>query len=235
MNRLATTFSFVTTIGILLAAVSGVVWIVAALRHRETVAKTLCIAGIIVAVVGFAMFLKNYDSSLHQEREPQAPTTQTATPEPPQEPAQEPVSAPSDEQKGISQEPTAPPQEPVQAANAVNPLLALEVQTRPVMNGFKTEQIGTWAYIETTKEFLSGATDEQLFQYLNKISENQYNWINVFFEDGTGLYCMPSMGGYYIEYGLADGDEGGAVMPTDDLSVRYFQFKDGVYIENTDE
>ncbi len=66
MNRLATIFSIVTTAGALLAAVSGLVWIIAALRHRETAAKALCIAGIIVAVVGFVLFLRSYDSSLHR-------------------------------------------------------------------------------------------------------------------------------------------------------------------------
>lgn len=214
MNRLATIFSIVTTVGVLLAAVSGLVWIIAALRHRETAAKAMCIAGIIIAVVGFVLFLRSYDSSLHQVRpqEPEAHTTQAAASVQPQETAQEPVPAPSGSQKGITpaepQEPAQAAQEPTPAANEANPLLALEVQTRPVMNGFKTERIGTWAYIETTKEFMSSVTDQQLYDYLSELSTEGYNWLNVFFEDGTGLWTIsPAL----IEYGQADRDEGGGV------------------------
>lgn len=216
MNRLATIFSIVTTAGVLLATVSGLVWIIAALRHRETVAKALCIAGIIVAVVGFVLFLRSYDTSLHRAR--------------PQEAAQEPVPAPSGSQKGITpaepQEPAQAAQEPTPAANEANPLLALEVQTRPVMNGFKTERIGTWAYIETTKEFLSSVTDQQLYDYLSELSAEGYNWLNVFFEDGTGLWTIsPAL----IEYGQADRDEGGSVEYVGDPEDCIFTFSDGQY------
>lgn len=101
------------------------------------------------------------------------------------------------------------------------------------MNGFKTERIGTWASITTTKEFLSSVTDEQLFQYLNKVAENKYNWINIFFEDGTGLYCMGSMSGYLLEYGNIDQDEGGAVEYIENVPNCIFTFIDGQY--STDE
>lgn len=232
MNRLATIFSIVTTAGVLLAAVSGLVWIIAAIRHRETVAKALCIAGIIVAVVGFILFLRSYDSSLHRARpqEPEVPTTQAAASVQPQEAAQEPVPAPSGSQKGITptepQEPAQAAQEPAQAANEANPLLALEVQTRPVMNGFKTERIGTWAYIETTKEFMSSVTDQQLYDYLSELSAGGYNWFNVFFEDGTGLWTIsPAL----IEYGQADRDEGGSVEYVGDPEDCIFTFSDGHY------
>lgn len=203
MNKLATIFSIVTTIGIFLAVVSGVVWIIEVIRHRETVAKALCLAGIIVAALGFILFLRSYDSSLHQERvqEPEPPITQSIAPEQPQEPAQKLIPGPEDSSPGspssMQQEPAEAPEEPTQAAEPENPLASLAVQEHPVMNGFKTERIGTWASITTTKEFFSSATDEQVFQYLNEVAESEYNWINVFFEDGTGLYCTSSMGGYW--------------------------------------
>lgn len=228
MNRLATIFSIVTTIGILLAAISGAAWLVTALRHRETAAKTLCIAGIIVAVVGFALFLRSYDNSLHQERaqESEQPITQGAAPEQPQEAPQEPMPGPEDSSPG---NPPSVPQEAAQAAEPTNPLSALAVQEHPVMNGFKTERIGTWASITTTKEFFSNATDEQVFQYLNEVAENEYNWINVFFEDGTGLYCIGSMGGYMLDYGNVDQDEGGAVEYIGEPEECIFTFVDGRY------
>lgn len=230
MNRLATIFSIVTTAGVLLAAVSGLVWIIAALRHRETAAKALCIAGIIIAVVGFILFLRSYDNSLHREQKPEAPTAQAAASVQPQEAAQEPVPAPSGSQKGITpagpQEPAQAVQEPAQAANEANPLLALEVQTRPVMNGFKTERIGTWAYIETTKGFMSSVTDQQIYDYLSELSAEGYNWFNVFFEDGTGLWTIsPAL----IEYGQADRDEGGSVEYIGEPEDCIFTFSGGQY------
>lgn len=232
MNRLATIFSIVTAAGVLLTAVSGAAWLIAALRHRETAAKALCIAGIIVAVAGFVLFLRSYDNSLHQERtqEPEPPTTQSVSPEQPQEPAQGPVLGPEASIQGNTptepQEPTEAPQEPIQAAGAVNPLLALDVQTRPVMNGFKTERIGTWAYIETTKEFMAGVTDQQLYDYLSELSTLGYNWFNVFFEDGTGLWTISPV---LIEYGQADQDEGGSVEYIGDPEDCIFTFADGHY------
>lgn len=232
MNRLATIFSIMTTAGVLLAAVSGAAWFIAALRHRETVAKSICLAGVIVAVLGFILFLRSYDSSLHQERtqEPEPPTTQSVSPEQPQEPAQEPVTATEGSTQGNTlpepQEPTEAPQEPAQAASEINPLLALEVQTRPVMNGFKTERIGTWAYIETTKEFMAGVTDQQLYDFLSELSAEEYNWFNVFFEDGTGLWTISPV---FVEYGEADRNEGGSVEYIGEPEDCIFTFSDGHY------
>lgn len=235
MNRLATIFSIVTTAGVLLAVVSGLVWIIAALRHQGTAAKALCIAGIIMAVVGFALFLRSYDSSLHRARsqKPESPATQTAAPVQPQEPSQESMPRPEDSSLGSTSSVPLTPAEalekPIQAAEPENPLAALAVQEHPVMNGFKTERIGTWASITTTKEFFSNATDEQVFQYLNEVAENEYNWINVFFEDGTGLYCIGSMGGYLLDYGNVDQDEGGAVEYIGVQENCIFTFVDGKY------
>ena len=232
MNRLATIFSIMTTTGVLLAAVSGAAWFIAALRHREPAAKSICLAGVMVVVLGFILFLRSYDSSLHQERtqEPEPPTTQSVSPEQPQEPAQGPVLGPEASTQGNTpaepQEPTEPPQEPGQAASAVNPLLALDVQTRPVMNGFKTERIGTWAYIETTKEFMAGVTDQQLYDFLSELSAEEYNWFNVFFEDGTGLWTISPV---FVEYGEADRNEGGSVEYIGEPEDCIFTFSDGHY------
>lgn len=118
MNRLATIFSIMTTAGVLLAAVSGAAWFIAALRHRETAAKSICLAGVIVAVLGFILFLRSYDSSLHQERaqEPEPPITQSVSPEQPQEPAQEPVTATEGSTQGNTfpsrRSPQRPPRSP---------------------------------------------------------------------------------------------------------------------------
>lgn len=217
MNRLATIFSIVTTAGILLAAVSGAAWLIAALRHRETIAKALCLIGIIVAVLGFILFLRSYDSSLHQERaqEPEPPITQSTAPKQPQEPTEAP------------QEPIqTPTQELTQKDIAENPLAAFQIQERPVMNGYKTERIGTWACIYTSKEFMSTVTSQQLHEYLDALPISDYNWFNVFFEDGTGLWTISPV---LIEYGQADQDEGGGVEYIGELEDCIFTFMDGQY------
>lgn len=94
------------------------------------------------------------------------------------------------------------------------------------MNGFKTEQIGTWAYIETTKAFMAGVTDQQLHDYLTGLSAEDYNWFNVFFEDGTGLWTISPV---FVEYGQADQDEGGSVEYIGDAEDCIFTFADGHY------
>jgi len=124
------------------------------------------------------------------------------------------------------QEPSEPPQKPAQAAETGNPLATLQLQTRPVMNGPKTERIGTWAYIETTKELMAGVTDQQLHDYLTNLPVGDYNWFNVFFEDGTGLWTIfPE----FVEYGLADQDEGGSVEYIGDASDCIYTYIEGHY------
>lgn len=89
-----------------------------------------------------------------------------------------------------------------------NPLETLQIEEHPLMNDGNTKQVGTWASVMTTKEFMSGVSDEQLYQYLNEISEKDYNWFNVFFEDGTGLdYGLAAL----IKYGPIDQEKGGSV------------------------
>lgn len=79
--------------------------------------------------------------------------------------------------------------------------------------------------------------DRSLYERLEELAENDYNWINVTFGDETGLYCMTSMGGYLLEYGCLDEKEGGSVTSGDDVTVRYFHFDEETdsYIEDTEE
>lgn len=94
MNRTAIIFSIITIVGIHLAIVSGAAWIVTARHQRNISAKRPCIGGLIVTAVAFALFLRSYDSSLHQESP--EPQTQEDSPKQPQEPVQEPTSDPVD-------------------------------------------------------------------------------------------------------------------------------------------
>lgn len=210
-----------------MALISAAVWIAAAIRHKPTGAKTGVLVGVILAAVSLFMFARSYDPSLrqdHQQEEP--PTASTPAQGAQEEPTMEPVSTPeAGGQETTKPEPTAqetPTEEPEQYP--VNPLVLIPVQTRPVMNGTQTERIGTWAYIETTKAAMQEVTGRQLQLYLLGMNAEDYKWFNVFFEDGTGLYCMTGMDGYYVEYGAVDREEGGAVTSAGGVEIRYFNF-----------
>lgn len=213
MNRVATLFSIITTIGLVSAIVAAICWgLLAATHHEHTGARRALIIAAVVAVVGFLAFLKAYDPTLSR-RQAQAP-------------AEKPVSAVEDAAQADT------PAEPLAAVVAQeeavegNPFLALTVETRPVMNGPGTERIGTWAFVEITKADMENVTGQQLHDFLESVSAEKYNWFNVFFEDGTGLYAfMPS----FVEYGAVGRDAGGAVEPTGDAGENVYLFTDGRY------
>ena len=96
------------------------------------------------------------------------------------------------------------------------------------MNGTQTERIGTWAFIQTTKETAKAATPEQFQRYMTGLDAEDYNWFNVFFEDGTGLYIASGTAGTWVEYGAIDQEEGGAVQSGDSIM---FYFEDNEYIQ----
>lgn len=233
MNRIATIYSITTTAGVAIALVSAVVWIIAAIRHRPTGAKVGVLVGLIIATVSLFLFVRSYDPSLRppaeqDDPEPPSASQQQEAPPPTVTPQDEPES--SDKGKDTTEH-TPAPVEPSQATE--NPLLTVEVQTRPVMNGTQTERIGTWAFIQTTKETAKAATPEQFQRYMTGLDAEDYNWFNVFFEDGTGLYIASGTAGTWVEYGAIDQEEGGAVTAPDGGSVRYFLFDPdaGAYIE----
>lgn len=213
-------FSMAFFFGLIAAVVSGVVWIVQRLRHRQTRARVVCVVAALVTVIGIVGISVMYEPTETVEGENTEPAqsgagtpteTSSATPTPP-------VTTP--EPEDTPQGTTEPPE------TEQNPLLQFSIQTRPVMNGFNTERIGTWAYIETTKAAMKEITDQQLKDYLTSLDDKGYNWFNVFFEDGTGLYCMTGMSGTYVEYGPIDKTEGGSV-PYEDS--RIYNFMDGAY------
>lgn len=232
-----TFFSIIVILSPIAVIISAILRAISAVRKKPAKAKRVLAVSAALFVISFIGCALTAPPVEKKEAEEQPSAVQSTAPEQPQEPAQEPVSAPSGNQKEITpigpKETSEGPQEPAQAAEPTNPLSALAVQEHPVMNGFKTERIGTWASITTTKEFFSNATDEQVFQYLNEVAENEYNWINVFFEDGTGLYCIGSMGGYLLDYGNLDQDEGGSV--SDEDSRRIYNFLDDAYQLMEDE
>ena len=83
------------------------------------------------------------------------------------------------------------------------------IHTAPVMNGFKDKRIGTYAYIDFSKDEMTGG---KLAGIYRKIEGRGDNWFIVCFEDGTGILfpgCIE-----YPMYGELDG-EGGIDNPID--------------------
>lgn len=105
--------------------------------------------------------------------------------------AEEPASAPASSEES---EPTASSassdslstaQEPVGETNL---LMNTNISERPVMNGFKTERIGTYGLVMMDKDFLKAYGEEKFVEYVNTVvAGKDYNWFTIDFGDGTGL------------------------------------------------
>lgn len=249
-------FGITLLFGFIATVVSAIFWIVQKIRHRDTKALAVCITAALITVVSFFAIGIIYEPTektveeppMAESEEPAQSGTQAATETPPtvttlgpedapqattEPPAETQPTVTTPEPESTPEATTEPPEEsdtPEEPEPAdtpeQNPLLQFSIQTRPVMNGFKTERIGTWAYIETTKAAMKEVTDQQLKDYLAGLDTENYNWFNIFFEDGTGLYCMTGMGGIYVEYGPIDKNEGGSV-PYENSSI--YTFEDGTY------
>ena len=109
------------------------------------------------------------------------------------------------DQKGNDSPPpdnSAPSSSPAPASS--NPLMEAELHTADVMNGFGTEKIGEWGYIEISKSDMSAVTGEQLTEFCqNRYGGSGLNWVGIIFEDGTGLRVGPGWQAS-IEYGKID-------------------------------
>lgn len=104
-----------------------------------------------------------------------------------------------------------------------------KIHTAPVMNGLKTERIGTYAYINAKKSDITGG---DLVIIYNKIKDSNYNWFTVYFEDGTGVIYR---GCSDPEYGIMD-EEYGVLNPIlipplfdDNGDLCGYYYKEGMY------
>lgn len=129
---------------------------------------------------------------------------------------------PPAETPGSEQDPPAVSSAPVDppAPVSVNPLMEAELHTAGVMNGFGTEKIGEWGYIEISKSDMASVTGEQLTEFCqNKCDGSGLNWVGIVFDDGSGLHITPGTWFVQIDYGTIDietatfSDKVGAVMP----------------------
>lgn len=129
---------------------------------------------------------------------------------------------PPAETPGSEQDPPAVSSAPVDppAPVSVNPLMEAELHTADVMNGFGTEKIGEWGYIEISKSGMASVTGEQLTEFCqNKCDGSGLNWVGIVFDDGSGLHITPGTWFVQIDYGTIDIETAtfsykvGAVMP----------------------
>lgn len=113
---------------------------------------------------------------------------------------------PPAETSGTKQDPPADSSASVDppALVSVNPLMEAELHTADVMNGFGTEKVGEWGYIEISKSDMTAVTGEQLTEFCqNRYAGSGLNWVGIIFEDGTGLRVGPGWQGS-IDYGKID-------------------------------
>lgn len=104
-----------------------------------------------------------------------------------------------------SQQLSTEEQSPNQSAiDLSNVLMVATIREAKVLNGFKTESIGTRAYIEIAKDELKNVTNEQYAEFVdNAVTDSGYNWFTIFCDDGTGITFAGSMG-FIAEYGVLD-------------------------------
>ena len=103
------------------------------------------------------------------------------------------------------------------------------VKTENVMNGFKTEVIGKYGYVEIKKAELTN--DMLTHIYHKEVEDSNFNWFTIRFEDGTGVQFRGST--MYPIYGQLDEEdcvieETLSIMPTfsdSDGSVNGFELQ----------
>ena len=87
----------------------------------------------------------------------------------------------------------------------LNYLKQLNTRENPVMNGTRTEKIGTYGFIKAEKDIIEKeVSDADYIEFCNdRVKDSGYNWFTIDFGDGTGIVftgCIPATGTYgYID------------------------------------
>lgn len=90
------------------------------------------------------------------------------------------------------------------ASLSSNPLLNPPLVTKVVLSG-SGANIGTCAYIQTSKSAFESITLDQYKEFINERVSTKYNWVSIIFNDGTGILFSGSTPGIG-QYGLVDND-----------------------------
>lgn len=110
-----------------------------------------------------------------------------------------------------------------------NILLDAELNVDDVMNGYGTEKIGEYAYISISKaDALELSMEEYDAFCTTVVKDSGYNWVTIFFDDGTGLQFQGSL--YTLAtYGTLDSDgcieeSIGMVLSTEESVYEYSEY-----------
>lgn len=163
--------------------------------------------------------------------EPVSPSAPTES-EPPAEsenPAHSDAPATSSPAETEPEKPSAPTES--EPPNSENPLLGgydsltekilynAQISECPVMNGTKTERIGSYGRIIMSKDDMKALTSGQFFKYAEEFVcsfQGTYNWFTIKFNDGTGIIfpgCFLSFDyGELNEYGEVENRLGAGFM-----------------------
>lgn len=111
-------------------------------------------------------------------------------------------------------------------AESQNALMTAEFKTDDVMNGFKTEVIGTRAYINITKNELNQITIEDFVEFIEqRVDGSGHNWVSIICNDGTGIVFAGSQVSN-ATYGEIDNE--GCI----NKEIGYIVLEDGKYVYN---
>lgn len=207
-------FSFLLLASMLAFAVAAVLLVLRAVKKKPKKPAVIAIAAsVLVFAVSSAGINATYHPSPEQIAERDRQKTEeaarreaeeTVQQEPQESDVQSVPAAPSDmepeppsESEG-SEQPSAPDE----AAPVEDPILGsydsltekilytAEIVECPVMNGTKTERIGSYARIIMAKDDMKSLTSEQMFSFTQNVIcslQGEYNWFTIKMNDGTGM------------------------------------------------
>lgn len=84
-------------------------------------------------------------------------------------------------------------------------LYSAQISECPVMNGTKTERIGSYARIVMSKDNMKSLTPEQMFKFASDVIrplQGEYNWFTIKMNDDTGMIFYGC--GFTFDYGIVD-------------------------------
>lgn len=86
-------------------------------------------------------------------------------------------------------------------------LYSAQISECPVMNGTKTERIGSYARIVMSKDDMKSLTPEQMFKFVSDVIhplQGEYNWFTIKMSDETGMIFYGC--DFTFDYGTVDRD-----------------------------
>ncbi len=118
----------------------------------------------------------------------------------------------------------------VSTTESNNILMTSKLIEAPVMNGFRTEEIGgTYAYIKLSDSDFDKLTPDDYYEFAKKVVDNSgYNWVSVVSQRGYGACWSPLYIGT-LSFGFLNDDY--SIEKTEEM----WEIKDNTYVPLEDE